>query len=157
MQVLRETLGSGSGVRRAALWFLRLLSSCVGISGLGMLTRQNAEPLLGMKLTLFLSGHRNCGISRGGLALRRWKRRAIRWWEVLSQLWSRCKCYAIIISRLMLQHNSGEQSADKAADQDTLQHSLCFLCEDLDSLTALGWLTFEHVAVVWLRGWGVFG
>lgn len=34
-----------------------------------MLTRQNAEPLLGMKLTLFLSGHRNCGISRGGLAL----------------------------------------------------------------------------------------
>lgn len=34
---------------------------------------------------------------------------------------------------------------------------LCFLCEDLDSLTALGRLAFEHVAVVRLRGCGVFG
>lgn len=41
----------------------------IRLCGLRMLTRQNAEPLLGMKLTLFLSGHRNCGISRGGLAL----------------------------------------------------------------------------------------
>lgn len=49
-----------------------LCSASVGtlrLCGLRMLTRQNAEPLLGMKLTLFLSGHRNCGISCGGLAL----------------------------------------------------------------------------------------
>lgn len=30
--------------------------SCVGRSGLRMLTRQKAEPLFGMKFTLFLSG-----------------------------------------------------------------------------------------------------
>lgn len=30
--------------------------SCVGRRGLRMLTRQKAEPLLGMKFTLFLSG-----------------------------------------------------------------------------------------------------
>lgn len=44
------------------------------------------------------------------------------------------------------------ERADKAVFQDTLQHSLRFLCEDLDSLAALGWLAFEHVAVVRLRG-----
>lgn len=55
----------------------------IRLCGLRMLTRQNAEPLLGMKLTLFLSGHKNCGISRGGLALRsahtkRTRRKAVR-------------------------------------------------------------------------------
>ncbi len=44
------------------------------------------------------------------------------------------------------------ERAYKAVDQDTLQHSLRFLGEDLDSLTALGRLAFEHVAVVRLRG-----
>ena len=45
------------------------LSSAVGRRGLRMLTRQKAEPLLGMKLTLFLSGDKNAGISCPRLAL----------------------------------------------------------------------------------------
>lgn len=36
---------------------------CEGSRGLRMLTRQKAEPLLGMKLTLLRSGHKKGGIS----------------------------------------------------------------------------------------------
>lgn len=47
----------------------RKLRSGAGSKGLRMLTRQKAEPLLGMKLTLLRSGHRKGGISCRGLGL----------------------------------------------------------------------------------------
>lgn len=47
----------------------RKLRSGVGSKGLRMLTRQKAEPLLGMKLTLLRSGHRKGGISCRALDL----------------------------------------------------------------------------------------
>lgn len=47
----------------------RKLSSGGGSKGLRMLTRQKAEPLLGMKLTLLRSGHRKGGASCRALDL----------------------------------------------------------------------------------------
>lgn len=47
----------------------RKLRSGAGSKGLRMLTKQKAEPLLGMKLTLLRSGHRKGGISCRGLGL----------------------------------------------------------------------------------------
>lgn len=47
----------------------RKLRSGAGSKGLRMLTKQKAEPLLGMKLTLLRSGHKNGGISCRGLGL----------------------------------------------------------------------------------------
>lgn len=47
----------------------RKLRSGAGSKGLRMLTRQKAEPLFGMKLTLLRSGHRKGGISSRVLGL----------------------------------------------------------------------------------------
>lgn len=47
----------------------RKLRSGAGSKGLRMLTRQKAEPLFGMKLTLLRSGHRKGGTSCRGLGL----------------------------------------------------------------------------------------
>lgn len=47
----------------------RKLRSGAGSKGLRMLTKQKAEPLLGMKLTLLRSGHKKGGISCRGLGL----------------------------------------------------------------------------------------
>lgn len=47
----------------------RKLRSGAGSNGLRMLTRQKAEPLLGMKLTLLRSGHRKGGRSCRALGL----------------------------------------------------------------------------------------
>lgn len=43
--------------------------ACEGSRGFRMLTRQKAEPLLGMKLTLLRSGHKKGGISCWDLGL----------------------------------------------------------------------------------------
>lgn len=40
-----------------------------GSKGFRMLTRQKAEPMLGMKLTLLRSGHKKRGRSCGGLVM----------------------------------------------------------------------------------------
>lgn len=47
----------------------RKLRSGAGSKGLRMLTKQKAEPLLGMKLTLLRSGHKKGGISCRALGL----------------------------------------------------------------------------------------